>query len=115
MYLLAFLDRVNIANANVFGLSTELGIADANSTKYNTALVIFFGKGYTTSDLILTILTICSPLYSFRDTLQHPSQEAEAESVAVDLHVRLRFRHYHAGSRAELLRSSGYAFLPRSL
>ncbi|KAF2692098.1 MFS general substrate transporter [Lentithecium fluviatile CBS 122367] len=40
MYLLAFLDRVNIANANVFGLSTELGIVDGN--KYNTALVIFF-------------------------------------------------------------------------
>jgi MFS family permease len=40
MYLLAFLDRVNIANANVFGLSKELGIVDGN--KYNTALVIFF-------------------------------------------------------------------------
>lgn len=40
MYLLAFLDRVNIANANVFGLSQELGIVDGN--KYNTALVIFF-------------------------------------------------------------------------
>jgi MFS family permease len=40
MYLLAFLDRVNIANANVFGLSKELNIV--NGTKYNTALVIFF-------------------------------------------------------------------------
>ncbi|KAF2280629.1 MFS general substrate transporter [Westerdykella ornata] len=40
MYLLAFLDRVNIANANVFGLSKELNIANGN--KYNTALVIFF-------------------------------------------------------------------------
>ncbi|KAH7085139.1 major facilitator superfamily domain-containing protein [Paraphoma chrysanthemicola] len=40
MYLLAFLDRVNIANANVFGLSTELNIVDGN--KYNNALVIFF-------------------------------------------------------------------------
>jgi MFS family permease len=39
MYLLAFLDRVNIANANVFGLSKELGLA---GTKYNNALVIFF-------------------------------------------------------------------------
>lgn len=39
MYLLAFLDRVNIANANVFGLSDELGL---KSTQYNTALVIFF-------------------------------------------------------------------------
>ncbi|KAF2184415.1 MFS general substrate transporter [Zopfia rhizophila CBS 207.26] len=40
MYLLAFLDRVNIANANVFGLSEELHINTGN--KYNTALVIFF-------------------------------------------------------------------------
>ncbi|KAJ4294480.1 High-affinity nicotinic acid transporter [Kalmusia sp. IMI 367209] len=40
MYLLAFLDRVNISNANVFGLSKELNIVDNN--KYNNALVIFF-------------------------------------------------------------------------
>ncbi|KAF2117743.1 major facilitator superfamily domain-containing protein [Lophiotrema nucula] len=40
MYLLAFLDRVNIANANVFGLSAELDLLDGN--KYNNALVIFF-------------------------------------------------------------------------
>ena len=40
MYLLAFLDRVNIANANVFGLSKELNIEGGN--KYNNALVIFF-------------------------------------------------------------------------
>jgi len=39
MYLLAFLDRVNIANANVFGLSKELGL---ERHEYNTALVIFF-------------------------------------------------------------------------
>lgn len=40
MYLLAFLDRVNISNANIFGLSTDLHIATGD--KYNTALVIFF-------------------------------------------------------------------------
>ncbi|KAF9738822.1 hypothetical protein PMIN06_004526 [Paraphaeosphaeria minitans] len=39
MYLLAFLDRVNIANADVFGLSKELGLV---KTQYNNALVIFF-------------------------------------------------------------------------
>jgi len=32
--------RVNISNANIFGLSTDLHIATGN--KYNTALVIFF-------------------------------------------------------------------------
>ncbi|OJD28759.1 major facilitator superfamily transporter [Diplodia corticola] len=42
LYLLAFLDRVNIANANVFGLSEDLDIASKDSMKYNTALVIFF-------------------------------------------------------------------------
>ena len=40
MYLLAFLDRVNIGNANVFGLSEELGLETGN--KYNAALTIFF-------------------------------------------------------------------------
>lgn len=37
LYLLAFLDRVNIANANVYGLSTELGLT---GDKYNIALVV---------------------------------------------------------------------------
>ncbi|KAF2663968.1 MFS general substrate transporter [Microthyrium microscopicum] len=40
MYLLAFLDRVNIANANLFGLSDELHLKTDN--RYNIALVIFF-------------------------------------------------------------------------
>ncbi|SMR61005.1 unnamed protein product [Zymoseptoria tritici ST99CH_1E4] len=39
LYLLAFLDRVNISNANVFGLSADLGL---EGNQYNTALVIFF-------------------------------------------------------------------------
>ncbi|KAJ8106931.1 hypothetical protein OPT61_g9214 [Boeremia exigua] len=39
MYLLAFLDRVNIANANVFHLSEELKLT---GNRYNIALVIFF-------------------------------------------------------------------------
>ncbi|PGH10127.1 hypothetical protein AJ80_07578 [Polytolypa hystricis UAMH7299] len=40
LYLLAFLDRVNISNAAVFGLQEDLGIE--SGTKYNTALTIFF-------------------------------------------------------------------------
>lgn len=39
MYLLAFLDRVNIANAKVFHLSEDLGLT---GNDYNIALVIFF-------------------------------------------------------------------------
>ena len=39
LYLLAFLDRVNISNANVLGLSKELNL---QGNEYNTALVIFF-------------------------------------------------------------------------
>ncbi|KAF4540272.1 MFS transporter [Lasiodiplodia theobromae] len=41
LYLLAFLDRVNIANANVFGLSEDLGLASKNSM--NTTLAGAFG------------------------------------------------------------------------
>ncbi|RFU74181.1 pantothenate transporter liz1 [Trichoderma arundinaceum] len=40
MYLLAFLDRVNIANAKLFGLAADLDLGTGD--KYNTALVIFF-------------------------------------------------------------------------
>ncbi|KAI0168493.1 major facilitator superfamily domain-containing protein [Pestalotiopsis sp. NC0098] len=39
MYLLAFLDRVNIANAKTFHLVTDL---DLTGTEYNTALTMFF-------------------------------------------------------------------------
>lgn len=39
LYLLAFLDRTNIANASVFGLQKDLGLS---GTQYNTALTIFF-------------------------------------------------------------------------
>jgi len=39
LYLLAFLDRTNIANAAVFGLQKDLRLT---GTQYNTALTIFF-------------------------------------------------------------------------
>jgi MFS family permease len=39
LYLMAFLDRVNIGNARAFGLETELGMT---GVQYNTALTIFF-------------------------------------------------------------------------
>ncbi|KAF2155650.1 MFS general substrate transporter [Myriangium duriaei CBS 260.36] len=41
MYLLAFLDRVNISNAQVYGLSTKSQL-NLTGDEYNTALVIFF-------------------------------------------------------------------------
>ncbi|TVY53068.1 putative transporter, partial [Lachnellula suecica] len=40
LYLLAFLDRVNIANARSFGLATDLKLTKDN--EFNTALTIFF-------------------------------------------------------------------------
>lgn len=39
LYLLAFLDRVNISNAAIFGLRDDLKL---DGVKYNTALTIFF-------------------------------------------------------------------------
>lgn len=39
LYLMAFLDRVNVANARAFGLESELGLT---GVQYNTALTIFF-------------------------------------------------------------------------
>lgn len=39
LFLLAFLDRVNIGNANIQGLSTELHL---EKHQYNIALLVFF-------------------------------------------------------------------------
>ena len=39
LYLLAFLDRVNISNANVYGMSTDLNLV---GNQYNIALTVFF-------------------------------------------------------------------------
>lgn len=39
LYLLAFLDRVNISNANVYGMSKDLGL---HGNQYNIALTVFF-------------------------------------------------------------------------
>lgn len=41
LYLLAFLDRVNISNAKVYGMPEDLGISTTNND-WNTALCIFF-------------------------------------------------------------------------
>jgi hypothetical protein len=43
MYLLAFLDRTNIANAAVYGLAKDLKIPPS-SNDYNTALTLFFSR-----------------------------------------------------------------------
>lgn len=39
LYLLAFLDRVNIGNAKSFGLAKDLNLVNL---QYNTALTMFF-------------------------------------------------------------------------
>ncbi|CAK9441511.1 uncharacterized protein LODBEIA_P53790 [Lodderomyces beijingensis] len=39
LYFFSFLDRVNISNANLYGLSTDLNLT---GTQYNTALTLFF-------------------------------------------------------------------------
>lgn len=39
LYLLAFLDRANIGNANVAGLSRDLGLSVG---QFNSALTVFF-------------------------------------------------------------------------
>ena len=39
LYLLSFLDRTNIGNANLFGLTPDLGLT---TVQYNSCLAIFF-------------------------------------------------------------------------
>lgn len=50
VYLFAFLDRSNIGNANVFGLSTDIGLV---GNQYNVALCIFF--------VPYILLEVCGP------------------------------------------------------
>lgn len=44
LYLLSFLDRTNIGNANLFGLSADLGL---NPTQYSACLAVFFAMYVT--------------------------------------------------------------------
>jgi hypothetical protein len=52
LYLLSFLDRSNVANAKLEGLTTDLGISDPD---YNTGLTIFF-IGYILFEVIWNII-----------------------------------------------------------
>ena len=68
LYLLAFLDRVNIANANVYGLAKELGL---KSIEYNTAL----GKTQLCTTIRNVVLTLFSHILRavrfVRDSFEH--------------------------------------------
>ena len=44
LYLLAFIDRVNVANSRAFGLEDDLGL---DQDKYNIVLTIFFVRSST--------------------------------------------------------------------
>jgi sugar phosphate permease len=52
LYLLSFLDRSNVANAKLDGLTADLGISDAN---YNNGLTIFF-VGYILFEVVWNII-----------------------------------------------------------
>ncbi|KAJ9106919.1 hypothetical protein QFC20_003928 [Naganishia adeliensis] len=52
LYLLSFLDRTNIGQANVAGLSTDLGLS---SSQYQVALVVFF-VGYIVIELPFNLM-----------------------------------------------------------
>lgn len=56
LYLLAFLDRTNVANAAIFGLQKDLGLT---ATQYSTALTIFFVRK----------LEVCSKLLPVANSL----------------------------------------------
>jgi MFS family permease len=58
LYLLSFLDRSNIGNAKIDGMTTDLGVSPAS---YNTALAIYF-VGYVIFEIPANIiLKKCNP------------------------------------------------------
>lgn len=79
LYLLAFLDRVNIANAKSFGLLDDLKLG---GVEYNTILTIFFvpckfWHDYhmlyaTRIEHLLCLLTTEETRRLLRNSLQHP-------------------------------------------
>lgn len=136
LYLLAFLDRVNIANAKSFGLTEDLKLG---GTEYNTILTIFFvpckfvvrpvtlrlvrrQRGATPvcdidinrarSTLMGHLLITRNTRHLSRDPLQHPPQEILPEDMAIPLRHRLRPRHALPRPDAELRRNPRNQILP---
>lgn len=92
LYLLAFLDRTNIGNANIFGLSTELKL---HGNQYNTALTIFFGKSSCLSCRRST--NFDSTIYPLRSSLQHHFEAFESPCLAINMHVYVRIGYSLSG------------------
>lgn len=63
LYFLAFLDRVNISNAKVYGMEDELGL---HGNQFNTALTIFFVP-YVFFEVLSNYLMKIDPQVLFRD------------------------------------------------
>lgn len=123
MYLLAFLDRyenppltaanaptsrvdfssffrVNISNAAVLGMTTDLGIAEG--TKYNTALTIFFVP-YVIFEIPSNILLkkLRPHVWCMRRIFLSPLA-CVADCCSVTLHVPIRHCHHLPGLSHEL-------------
>jgi hypothetical protein len=81
LFLLNILDRNNIANAKVAGLTTTLHISDA---QYNTCLMIFYVGCIPSNPLMVSEL---SWLTASRCNYSSPIQPHHRQSSSVDLYL----------------------------
>ena len=81
IYMMSFLDRINISNARIQGLATELGIATGN--KFNIALFVSLASPSWERSLPLRARLTGVPRYTLSRTfcLRFPATYSSAASV----------------------------------
>jgi len=110
LYLLAFLDRVNIGNARSFGLAKDLNL---QNTQYNT------GRVYSTSATTLSqengtkfVLTLISshhvfrPIRCLRDPVKCADEEIHTACLALGLYVHVWTREHLSRAHFHIRRTS---------
>lgn len=118
LYTLAFLDRVNIANAKSFGLLSDLNMDQTPGVgvQYNIALVSAFSLLLRLSqNTILISLSddLLRALHSIRSAIEYTTQEIQSTNLALKLYVCIWLRFNLSRARNELWRSSYHSLFPR--
>lgn len=110
LYLLSFLDRGNIGNAKIEGLTETLGMSGA---QYNWCLTVFFFTYVSLRDYGWYISSANEvQIRSLRGTQQSTFEAPQAVHLAADNHGGLGHRHDAHGHCPELSWASGCTHFP---
>jgi hypothetical protein len=108
LYLLSFLDRGNIGNAKIEGLTEDLNMTGA---QYNWCLTVHFHLSPGVWELIMKGLFL--PLRLLRSPLQPPPQETPPLNLVTDDNGSVGYRHDVDGYREIIRGPPRRTFLPR--